>query len=534
MRKISWYLVLCYAVWVLVIVQHVAMAEYYDVGGLQVSMDGYLRQEFSFNTNDRSSVNMDGLQSAYSILYMDASTEFNRSLDARIITRLWADWAYQINKDDSHWEKYFDGAREELNFLDDFDDIVREAYVTYSSLRFLVRVGRQQVGWGESDGLRLMDVINPLDLRRGPFYDTQGYSEVRIPKWLLKAEIYPGNIGPMANVALQLIWNPGDIRENLQLQLPLFVDAHLAPDARVMPNTAGVWAVETGLGHSLPFNLEKKYRTDSIKNSEFGARLSFSLGDTFMTLNFWHGFAHEHLFKYNRIDYHPQGRVIPTPMGMVPMAVYADLIYPRITYAGITANHELAALARLLGVATNPIFRFEALYSFDQDMNSSEVVPNPVDPVNAPPLDVNKIIESDQIRWMLGFDWPVRWRWINPSKNVFVSAQFFHIYTVDMPPSPWDIVPDSSAYFTWDLTRNQTFASLLLRTEYLNERLVPSVLYVEDIRCAGRWAVAELAYKIGDHWRPSLRYLFIDGDSQRSFGVYRTRDEVTLRIQYQF
>ena len=112
-------------------------------------------------------------------------------------------------------------------FLDNFEDIVREVYVSYSTSKFQIRFGRQQIGWGESDGLRLMDVINPLDVRRGPFYDTQGYSEVRIPKWLLKTEYYPEPIGPFNDIVFQFIWNPGDIQEQQQLQLPGYVDAHI-------------------------------------------------------------------------------------------------------------------------------------------------------------------------------------------------------------------------------------------------------------------------------------------------------------------
>lgn len=169
-------------------------------------------------------------------------------------------------------------------------------------------------------------------------------------------------------------------------------------------------------------------------------------------------------------------------------------------------------------------------------MNSNKAV---VDLTTGMPSDVNEIYESDQIRYMIGFDWPMRMKWINPSKNVFVTAQFFHFYTVEMPSADQfgnetDIVPDSSPYFSWTLDRNQSYGSLLLRTEYPNERLVLSVLYVQDLGTGARWAMTELGYKIGDHWRPALRYLFVYGPFQESFGVYRKRDEITLRIEYQF
>lgn len=543
MIKMKLRLVMLVAVGIVSIASTPAFAAFYNVGGTDVMIDGYIRQEFSYNYNNESPVNMEGLQSAYSILYTDMAAEFGRNVEVRGIFRLWADMAYTLNSGDSHWDTYFKGSRDELQVFDEFDDIVRELYVTYTAAKFQFRVGRQQIGWGESDGLRLMDVINPLDLRRGPFYDTQGYSEVRIPKWLVKAEYYPEAFGNINNIALQLIWNPGDIQEQQHLQLPLFVDAHLAPDARVMPNTAGAWAVETAVGHELPFAFTYDRRTDALRNSEFGARLSFGWGETYLTLNFWHGIAHESLFDFSYIGPHPLGRTIPVafdaagnPIAFENMAVHADLVYPRVTYAGITANREVALVSQWLGMATNPVIRFEALYSFDQNMNSNKVI---VDLNTGMPSDVFEIIETDQIRYMVGFDWPIRIKWLNPKKNIFISGQFFHFYTVDMPTpdqfgNETDIVPDSSPYHSWTFDRNQTYGSLLLRTEYMNERLVPSVLFVQDMGTGAHWAVTEIGYKIGDHWRPSLRWLYVDGAYQESFGVYRRRDEVTLRIQYQF
>lgn len=41
----------------------------------------------------------------------------------------------------------------------------KEAYFLYGGDEFDLRLGQQQIVWGKTDGLRLLDIINPLDLR---------------------------------------------------------------------------------------------------------------------------------------------------------------------------------------------------------------------------------------------------------------------------------------------------------------------------------------------------------------------------------
>lgn len=568
MKRVKVRLVMCLVAGLAMMGALPAFALNYDVGGQEVVVDSFIRQEVAYNPNDDSPNNYNGIHSAYSMLYTDISSTFGRNLEVRGIFRLWGDLAYGINRDDSHWNKFFEPSDDNLEFFDDFTEIVREAYVTYTSDRFQVRVGRQQIGWGEADGLRVMDVINPLDLRRGPFYDTQGYSQVRIPKWLIKTELYPDPVGPVSDIALQLIWNPGDVQEQQQLQLPHYVDAHIlgmntmlganspyyGEDSTAIPNNAGAWGVPTPNYHLVPFEFNFKKRTDSLDNNEFGARLAFNVSGTSMTLNFWHGWGHEHLFDFQTLAPHPQGN--PLPVGVdpatgapiiVPVAVYADFYYPRVTYSGMTANREIEWLSKLLGINTNPVLRFEGLYSFDQQLQSTKTptVDHPF--LGKAPTDIFMIHESDQIRGMIGFDWPVRIGFINPKKNIFISGQYFHIYTVEMPDgydsglfpgSPFsssDLTLDGSPYKTLTLGRNQSYCTLLLNTAYYNETIIPSVLYVQDLGTGSKWVKSELGFKFGDHWRPSIRYLYVDGDYQESaFAVYRDRDEIALQIEYQF
>jgi len=42
---------------------------------------------------------------------------------------------------------------------------IKEAYLLYEADSFDLRLGQQQVVWGKTDGLRMLDIVNPLDMR---------------------------------------------------------------------------------------------------------------------------------------------------------------------------------------------------------------------------------------------------------------------------------------------------------------------------------------------------------------------------------
>ncbi len=77
---------------------------------------------------------------------------------------------------------------DEMKRFDEFDEIMRELSLKYRDPknRFTVKAGKFQRGWGQSDGLRLMDVLHAQDLReRFAFRDSD---ELRIPAWMVSAD----------------------------------------------------------------------------------------------------------------------------------------------------------------------------------------------------------------------------------------------------------------------------------------------------------------------------------------------------------
>lgn len=76
---------------------------------------------------------------------------------------------------------------------------LREAYLDITHHNWFFRVGKQQVVWGEADGLQVLDRINPSNLREFILVDIE---DRKIPLWMINAERYIGNS------TLQLLWIP--------------------------------------------------------------------------------------------------------------------------------------------------------------------------------------------------------------------------------------------------------------------------------------------------------------------------------------
>ncbi len=72
-----------------------------------------------------------------------------------------------------------------------------------------IRIGRQNLAWGETDIFRLLDQINPLDNTfGGPFEDLD---DRRIPLWMLRGSYNLGSVGPVASLTMEGFWVPGSM-----------------------------------------------------------------------------------------------------------------------------------------------------------------------------------------------------------------------------------------------------------------------------------------------------------------------------------
>jgi len=67
---------------------------------------------------------------------------------------------------------------------------MREFYLDLAGEKGRLRLGRQQVVWGKTDGLRLLDLINPQNFRE---FILDDFIDSRIPLWMARGDYYSGD-----------------------------------------------------------------------------------------------------------------------------------------------------------------------------------------------------------------------------------------------------------------------------------------------------------------------------------------------------
>jgi len=75
---------------------------------------------------------------------------------------------------------------------------IREWYLDTEVAGVFWRLGKQQVVWGQADGLKILDVINPQSYRE---FILDDFDDSRIPLWMINAEIPIGD-----EDSLQFLW----------------------------------------------------------------------------------------------------------------------------------------------------------------------------------------------------------------------------------------------------------------------------------------------------------------------------------------
>ncbi len=117
---------------------------------------------------------------------LDFKFRFSDSWEGFIKVRGFYEWALDDEYDGlNHFETGFDddrGSTLEVNGKDYMIDLPA-LYLDYNKGPLWLRIGNQQIAWGEALFFRVFDVVNGLDLRRHSFIDVaaEEYSDKRVP-----------------------------------------------------------------------------------------------------------------------------------------------------------------------------------------------------------------------------------------------------------------------------------------------------------------------------------------------------------------
>lgn len=191
----------------------------------------------------------------------------------------------------------FCASTSELKTLDKAEEVIRELSVKYRDPgnRFSVKFGKFQRGWGQSDGLRLLDILHAQDLReRFAFKDSD---ELRIPALMLATDFNFTELG-MAGPFEALGMHRPTLEFNIVPEVfhSKFIINNPTPTDRSSGGIFGLpWPVLSeskggfglvGIGANLR---EKTPKNISLEDAEYSLRLKFETLGGEGTINLFYG-----------------------------------------------------------------------------------------------------------------------------------------------------------------------------------------------------------------------------------------------------
>jgi hypothetical protein len=487
----------------------------YSVGGKPLTVTGYITQGAAYGVHKDYDTYY-GIQQALSNAFVEMQYRPSDNLSLYGSGRFTMDWAYDINSHTTTWDdRMFNKSRSRMYMDNNYWQVLNELHVTWKPENFLFRVGKQILSWGEMDGFRIMDQINPLDSRRG-FADVE-FENTLIPIWLVKSEWYPKlNVSWLQDLALEFTFNPnmtfiGD-------QNPLFGNDDGGiwnPFVRV--NDPTVPFGEAYLGSAYYYT--NKPANWSSNGFEYAFRAKGVVNDFILTLNYFYGLDNSPVFqfKYNQFDPDRDISVASNGRLLFHFPIYTE--FRKLNFAGLTASRDIPFLASsaLGGVA--PIFRFEGFYAFGTTFETNTVP------------DAWK--KSDEIRAGLGIDWKIKVPFINPKANIFISPQVYYRRIMDYKSSPGvDAWTDAQQNF---VEQNNWQTSLFINTPYLNAKLIPSFFWLRDWVWNSDFFRAQVTYDWSDSWRLTGGYVWLDGNKKNfGFEPFANKDYLFMKLSYKF
>ncbi|MBL4836545.1 MAG: hypothetical protein JKY34_03120 [Kordiimonadaceae bacterium] len=367
------------------------------------------------------------------------------------------------------------------NFSDDFMDqydtsnvweFLREFYVDFTLFdRLDVRLGKQQLVWGESDFFQAMDLIHGFDYRWRLFFENN--EDWRKPLVLANFNLDVSEW----DGALNFFIRPGldraeDMGSNFNLE-------------------GGRWIPHPYRGVDFTaFNTA--YNTDHNRGDwddvTFGARWTGSLGSIGYSLAYLKTFNPAPIVNPATIGnlgvLEAFGVTSTTPYGEVASnQVLGDWIYPKIDVFGASVNGFVSALDATL---------------------SAEVAFTPNKPFNFGQLESSLpgwggIVEKDTLAIMLRVDKELKLsEWLGTNRPSLSSIQLFDTWIVDYESSN-DVVEFFS--FGAPKKKHTVYLTAFTLLNFKHDTINPSFVIGGDLSNGGGFLIPAVEFVMGDNWR---------------------------------
>ncbi len=382
-------------------------------------------------------------------------------------------------------------------------DPIWNAYADVGKQRAWLRIGRQDLSWGETDGFRLLDMIEPLDNRFG-FPLVEDLDDRRIPLWMVRPSFHLGTVGALSNLTLDGYWVPGILDDQ---------EAPIPPPGNPFGPPAP------------PGDVEIHIPGKTLGNSRGGGRVFGTLLNA-VTLSLGH------YVTFNDI---PSVRLEVRALAPQPETPFL------IEYYGQQVTGASATFA--LPFDPYSIVRAEAAHFWDervfivQENANLRALLNGFIAGGGRPVR-GTLPTRNVLRWMIGLDRNVWLRRLNPANTFLVSAQYFHTNIFDFDRAIAQPAVSSITFpavglpgiSTVPRKNDEIILTYFIGTLYRHGTIIPQVFGGYDTRGAHA-IVPALTYQFGTNVQLTIKYAVITG-TFANLGFFRDRDQLLLRAQY--
>lgn len=379
----------------------------------------------------------------------------------------------------------------------DRDPFLRECYADITAGKWFARIGKQQVSWGKSDGIYMLDVINPL-CGRNPFvWETE---DLKVPLWMF-------NVTRSIEVC--------DFKGDLQvICIPYYQEA-VNPGHRLSEDGYHDWGFNVfGLGNDVTMAFDDYFRNvlgipegypliqkdpaNTFENFEWGVRWSGFAGGWSYTINYFYTWS-----ELN--DWPDTGD---------PVTAMATLRRPdRLSLFGFSVDRYWEPL--------QGVTRLEWVYTKGQPFV----------------LPTTSLEEKDQIGYMAGYD-----RWI--FTDWLISFQLQQLFILD-PVHHKNAYCGPGAYeFDWvnmvvangmiDPVRTNMTAYVMHDGFFVGDTGHLESLLLWDATEGSKWWFAQFRYDIDDHWQVGIGCNLFWGNEDDTIGEFRDNDNIFFMIKWGF
>ncbi len=367
----------------------------------------------------------------------------------------------------------------QYNTLDEPMDIIREIYFDYNVTdRLFVRIGRQQLVWGESDFFQAMDVVHGYDYRGRLFYENN--EEWRKPLMLFNFNLDLAEYGGSLNWFIRPGW---DRDEDMGSSYNIEGGRWIPHPYRGVDFTQFTDAYDTG------------HRSADWDDMTYGIRWNGTWGSV--------GYSLAYLKTFNATPViNPNGAALGVPA--TGDLFHLDQVQGFTSYGG-----EAADSGKLLGDWIYPeidVFGLTVNY-FSMAMDSTlsaEIAYVPNKPFNYGQLQSDLpgwagIREKDVLNVMLRIDKEFKWmETLGTHRPSLSSIQIFDTIILGYDDDD-EIVEFAS--FASPKKEHTVYVTLFTLLNFNRDTINPSFVIGTDATNGGGFAIPAVEFVWGDDWR---------------------------------